>query len=177
MIIVEGPDGAGKTQLVLRLADDLGVEVAPKVVQPDMTSEVDLLDWCKREMMTWPQKRLYDRFPLVSEFIYGPMYRHDVRAPFKDLDQLKAAWDNFKATDPLVIVCLPPLSEVLQNVNRSDTDNSAVNGPQMSGVYWQYHNFAAGTYSLVWDYTNPFSYEPMLQNIKRISYRRNYLEY
>ena len=55
MIILEGPDGAGKTLLAQRLSEELHVPVQPKVVQSDMTSEVDLVDWCGREIRTWPR--------------------------------------------------------------------------------------------------------------------------
>lgn len=177
MIIVEGPDGAGKTQLVLRLADELQVPVEPKVVQPDMSSEVDLLRWSSDQIRGWPEKKIYDRFPLISEFIYGPIFKHNVRTPFKDFAELRILHDNFRAAQPVIIYCLPPVTEVLANVSRDDTDNSAVNSPAIHGVYWAYHNLAASSYGVVWDYTIPQSYELMLQHVKSQSYRRNYLEY
>lgn len=178
MIILEGPDGAGKTRLALRLADDLGVPINPKVVQADMSTEVDLAYWCEGQMREWPRKVIYDRFPLISEFLYGPVFKHDIRPSFKNFELLYQLHAQFELASPVVVYCLPPVSEVLQNILDETTENDAVIGTAIAGVYWGYFNLAASqSPRLVWDYTIPDTYEKLVQKIKQLSWERNRIEY
>lgn len=178
MIILEGPDGAGKTRLALRLSEELQVPINPKVVQADMSTEVDLAAWCRAQMGDWPRPVIYDRFPLISEFVYGPVFKHDIRPAFKNYSDLYWLHQQFAQHDPVVVYCLPPIDEVLSNINREDTDNEAVRGTAIAGVYWNYFNQAArSTPQLVWDYTQPTDYNTLVQKIRRHSWERNKLEY
>src|SRR5690554_3611457 len=85
IIIVEGMDGTGKTTLVQQLAHLL--EVKPRkyvgslgpsddyrlVLVNRTISEITELEIASAEGRSI--KRLYDRFPLISEAIYGPVLR------------------------------------------------------------------------------------------------------
>ena len=178
MIILEGPDGAGKTRLALRLADELRVPIEPKVVQADMSTEVDLASWCEDQMRGWPRKVIYDRFPLISEFKYGPIFKHDIRPAFKNFELLYQLHAQLQLSDAIIIYCLPPISEVLQNVLDEATDNEAVIGTALAGVYWAYFNEAAQqSPRLVWDYTKPETYDKLVQRVKQLSWERNRIDY
>ncbi|MCA1807247.1 MAG: ATP-binding protein [Actinobacteria bacterium] len=45
MIVVEGPDGAGKTTLIRDLSALLNIPVAPRVVSQETKAMVDLRQW------------------------------------------------------------------------------------------------------------------------------------
>ena len=69
MIIVEGPDGAGKTTLIRQLQErwpDLAV--APRVVSKDAEAMVDLQEWVNINLSDGPQYKIFDRHRLISEF-------------------------------------------------------------------------------------------------------------
>lgn len=164
MLIVEGPDGGGKTRLIERLSQDLGWQVAPRVVSKDAEAMVDLVKWVEDNLDGDLQPVIYDRHRLISEPIYGPLLRGDMEDGFCSKDWLRDKQIWFRSIAPLVIFCLPPLSTVLENVH-DDPDNVAVDR-YISQIYWLYHNAAAcwtGPFAY-WDYTaddyhNLFAYK------------------
>jgi len=131
MIIVEGMDGTGKTTLVQQLAHRLGVQpekfvgsLGPsddyRLVLVDRTiSEIHELEIASRERR--PIKRLYDRFPLISEAVYGPVLRG--RNCFGGL--YYPLRSRLLALKTVIIYCRPNREVIWANVQQ---------GPQMSGV-------------------------------------------
>lgn len=177
MIILEGPDGAGKSMLAMRLSEELRVPVKPRVVSSDMSTEVDLFYWCRDEINRWPEAAIYDRFPLISELIYSPVFRDRPRPTFDEFSWLAKLYKEFFSIKPVVIVCLPKWEEVYANVMREETDNRVVQD-KIRSIYWLYFALAAQRPEfLVWDYTQPMEYETLLQNIRTQSWRNNHLEY
>lgn len=153
MIIVEGPDGAGKTNLIRRLEKSLGLKPEPRVVSKDTEMMGDLMAWVEADLASWPRPALYDRHRLISEPIYGPVLRQNMQPGFDDQHWLQEMMLRFNAARPLVIYCLPPLAVVMANV-RSGTDNVVV-ADQIEKIYWLYFMAAArDTHSMVWDYTS-----------------------
>jgi adenylate kinase family enzyme len=75
-IAIDGPDGAGKTTLINRLASDLGREVIHSGGPPKSRQE-----WTDRQLRFRGLARqpvLIDRLPHISEQIYGPLYNRKV---------------------------------------------------------------------------------------------------
>lgn len=177
MIIVEGSDGAGKTRLVLRLIDDLGVRPEPRRVSKDMEALVPLKQIVEDDMKTWPRKALYDRHRLISEPIYSIIFRDKPHDGFEDRAWVSDMLYQFTRANPIIIYCLPPLKEVIANVNRGD-DNKIVKNEIVS-IYWAYHFQACQTpNAFVWDYTRPSNnYGILLSHIKRHGKARFNLEY
>ena len=144
MIVIEGPDGAGKTTLL----NDLQRGVPRLTLQSrHSTSEggpiSNLVEWVEHHLV-WNRpnnphrRRLYDRFPLISEPIYGPAIRGGVVDKFNNPLWLAEAWAEFWSHDPLIVVCLPPLRVVRANLSME---------PQMAGVrenidriWWSYYS-------------------------------------
>jgi len=153
MLIVEGPDGAGKTTLIERLAEDLDLPVAPRVVSKDTEFMVDMVDWVELNLADGPQRMIFDRHRLISEPIYGPVLRGTMDPGFDNLTWLYAKQQEFRQTNPFVIFCLPPVESVLRNVY-SDVDNKVVRD-HIDTIYWLYLNAASlwTNRSSVWDYT------------------------
>lgn len=137
MLIVEGPDGSGKTTLIRRLSQDLRIPIAPKVVASDMTPLVDLAKWTEENTAKGFQRRLFDRHRLISEPIYGPATKTRQDPRFSDLGWLQEQMMLFYASRPLIVYCLPPLEFVRENVARVESDNEAVAG-RIGAIYAGY---------------------------------------
>lgn len=139
MIVVEGPDGSGKTQLVKSLQLMTGFPLTPKAVSPDQKAYVDMPNYIETHLAMGFGKRLYDRFTLISGPIYGPL--HGMRPP-NDIymDEIQGyIWKGrfYNRVKPLIIYCLPPVDVVKANVEREDTDNSVVS-EVWEQAYWAY---------------------------------------
>lgn len=115
MIILEGPDGGGKTTLLKRLS-----EFYPSIPVHARASEgvdgpvKDLYEWAHDDVSTWFGQGLhfYDRHPLISEYIYGPLVRGGMDDRFHTTELRRRL-----ARRALVIVCLPPLAVVRRAVS------------------------------------------------------------
>lgn len=131
IIIVEGMDGTGKTTLIQQLAHRL--EVQPRkfvgslgpsddyrsVLVNRTISEITELEVASAEGR--PIKRLYDRFPLISEAVYGSVLRgHNcfggLYYPLRG---------RLLALKTMIIYCRPDRDVIQTNVQQA---------PQMSGV-------------------------------------------
>lgn len=165
MIIVEGPDGAGKTTLINQLVERYGLEVAPRVVSPDTKDLVDLKVWVDKNLDDGFQWKLFDRHRLISEFCYGPTLRQEQRPGFLDMDWVHfSLWRLYTKVQPLIIYCLPPFETVHENIHRADTDNSALYGHSQQ-IYAAYlerstmDQLVLPGKVLVWDYTRDYMLE------------------
>lgn len=113
MIMVEGPDGAGKTTLVNQLVEKY--DFLP--VKRDMTSGVSAYQWMIDELQTWEKGkiiRIYDRFPLIGEKIHGPILRGKMEPAFNERESMKLLLMRV-TLDSLIIYCRPPLGNILAN--------------------------------------------------------------
>ena len=114
MVIIEGVDNSGKTTLANTLSQHFNY---PLIHSPGHCSE--MLDWAKAHLLTGGY-RIYDRFPCISEHIYGPVIRG--RDEFKSVLG-KKIMTLFLDKNPLIIYCKPPDSVIRANM-----------GEQMGGV-------------------------------------------
>jgi hypothetical protein len=153
MLIVEGPDGAGKSTLVERLSKDLDMYVMPKVVDKDTNPMVNLVQWVHDDVTSGLKRAMYDRHRLISEPIYGPVIRSRMEPGFDNPRWLREYQRKFRELEPFVIFCIPPIEAVLSNVD-GDQDNIVVK-EHIELIYWLYFNLAAiwATPTAVWDYT------------------------
>lgn len=156
MIIVEGPDGSGKDTLIAQLMSDFGTLVVrgPRAVKSSHAGPVDNLGkWVAEDLRQWPWSeatRIYNRHPLISEPIYGPLLRGHVDPGFQ------MSWDlawNYFTSNTLVIFCLPPLSVVMNNVSQArDMPGVAENIEKI----WESYRAGAKEYpgwAMKYDYT------------------------
>lgn len=129
MIIVEGPDGGGKTYLLKELvkqlqrwALDLKIAEPVKIIHSPGPLEHGLFKWATNALDLAKEPIIFDRFPFFSEPVYGPILRHGILLSDNQLDDLEvrlAEWD------PLVIYCRPSLATLKE---------SSLVMEQMSGV-------------------------------------------
>lgn len=164
MIIVEGPDGAGKTTLIEQLKERYGLEVAPRVVTKGAEAMTDLKVWVEQNLAEGFQYRIFDRHRLVSEFIYGPLLRQQQQPGFTDMSW---SWRQlaklYEGVEPIIIYCLPPLEVVKANVS-SDPENVVV-ADHIEAMYTAYvHRISLDMihrprHTVIWDYTTDFMLE------------------
>lgn len=170
-VIVEGPDGGGKTTLLqyLHTVTNLPIHAkfstslgGPKdslhsLVDADMQSWWNGLNADPHYRKDWEpggvkESYLFDRHPLISEPIYGLHVRKDIQPEFLT-EWFASRWRDFLEYDPLVIFCLPPFEAITTNVNpHRDMQGVWAN---MRRMYDQY-TIQALQYpgsSMVYDYT------------------------
>lgn len=159
MLILEGPDGAGKTTLAGMISNDWGIPIAPKVVASDTSTQVNLVNWVDNNLEEGLQWTLFDRHRLISEPIYGTIVRNEMSArEFLDFSWLSAKMQQFYDTMPVIVYCLPPLRTIKNNL-RDDPNNTVVS-MYAEKLYAAYATRAAVDYALspanvvIWDYTH-----------------------
>jgi hypothetical protein len=159
MLIIEGPDGSGKSTLAGRLSNKLDIPLRKRewlsddhrgpIMSPSEYVDNDLLNWGTEPL------HIYDRYPLISELVYGPVLRGNLDYRMGDPKWLRARYNTLRSMC-VVIWCIPPLNTVIKNVE----DQSV---PQMEGVreeietLWFSYNAQASMYSgvgMIYDYTN-----------------------
>lgn len=158
MIIVEGPDGAGKTTLIKSLVQVTDLPVAPRVVSKEAEAMIDLKRWTEDNVMQGFQGVIYDRHRLISEPIYGSVLRNRFEPGFSDLYWLhQMNFQLYLQVKPILIYCLPPFPVVYDNV-KDDPDNDRV-ASKIRKIYSLYVNKAATDRvmydnTFIYDYTN-----------------------
>jgi hypothetical protein len=120
-MIVEGPDGAGKTYLAGQLAQHYGLEYCrpPKEALSSTHGPLGpiLYEWWD-EQLALPQSELatkiYDRCFYISDPIYqlAVPQRHLILEPFEMVRGISRLWN----IEPFLIFCLPPWDIQLSNV-------------------------------------------------------------
>jgi len=114
MIIIEGMDNSGKTTLAKTLAAHFDW---PLVHSPGYCP--GMIDWTKKALLEDTIK-IYDRFPLISEAVYGPILRNNNSF---NSEKGKALISLFYDRKPLIIYCNPPVKIIERRM-----------GEQMEGV-------------------------------------------
>lgn len=158
VIVIEGPDGSGKTNLIGELSRDLLTPIHKKASSPTGGPVKNIWEWAYDDVTTMHRQRfqIYDRHPLISELIYGPIVRETIDERFytregQDLCQL------FRGA-VLVIFCDPGILEVEKNTHAN---------PHMPGVteHWKqiflmYRSVLNHWHgdALTWDYRNMSTY-------------------
>lgn len=144
MIIVEGPDGAGKTTLVRHMAEKFMIPVAERVVAKDThpIDGVDLKQWTEKNLKAGLQWMIFDRHRLISEPIYSACMNRKTHEGFDDIHWLTARMIDFTRIHAFIVYCIPPYM-VVENNLRDDEDNTSIWGYSES-IYNAYVAAAAG---------------------------------
>lgn len=157
MVILEGPDGSGKSSLIRRLSDDMDIPIHERASHSTRGPIDDLFEWAKKDVLTWHEQpfALYDRHPFVSEFVYGPICRGFMDARFHTPEARQLVKEF--SYNSIVIFCDPGTYEIQNNVHRD---------PHMAGVDRNINQITFMYRSLFtvwptplrvmrWDYTTP----------------------
>jgi hypothetical protein len=143
VIIVEGPDGAGKSTLVHHLAEKYDIPIAAKVVDEDTKPMIDdLKHWTEVNLKKGLQWMIFDRHRLISEPIYGPCMGRKAQPGFDDIHWFTGRMIDFTRIHPFIIYCLPAFEVVKSNL-ADDPKNIAVSS-FIEPIYNSYVAQAAG---------------------------------
>lgn len=128
MIIVEGPDGSGKTTLAKRLHEDLnarGLNVSLNVSKGDVPQDplgkaldaiADSLRWRHDPSKFRPV--IYDRL-VLSEVVYGRILRESWQAGLNPQAASLLLGMMGDLRTPLIF-CMPPAEQIVENALRSE---------------------------------------------------------
>lgn len=111
IIVLEGPDGCGKSTLIKQLNKDLGLPIfqsgGPKTKEAmeKMLDELEIMSHCQ-------QIYLCDRAPFVSEIIYSQAFGREPVIPAKDL------MDYWLLPNLKIIYCRIDQAAALANMDR-----------------------------------------------------------
>lgn len=156
MIIVEGPDGAGKSTLVKELCDHYGFEVGVRGVKDrDLLWTVTVPDTFRAlgdAVQGHEAPRVWDRL-YYSDFVYAP-----IQGRFPAFKPVQSGFIEMVINQTLkapVIWCMPPRREVMRH---------ALNVHQMEGVNENLNIIYDSYVNLMGDcapYPNHFTYNYM----------------
>lgn len=158
MVIVEGPDGTGKTKLCEGLCEAYALKYT-RYAQLSSTSGPDgpaIADWWDLQIAEQRPDRVYDRCFFISEIIY------QLATPGRKLivpaERMIDGITRLHTFDPLIIFCDIPWEAAIANIGQRDR-LAGVDDPQLEKIHWAYRSFYAmwslGLFEnvLTWDYT------------------------
>lgn len=177
-LVVEGPDGAGKTTLIRQLQEDFHWKLAPRF---STSTGGPLDDIYHRTMsnMSKPTYGIYDRHPVISEPIYALNLERPLDPGFMSIEYHRMR-TRFFTGDPQMnipgarlILCLPPKRVIRKNL-RAEVQLAGVEG-NIGGLIQSYkdigHHISAGRWpgwAYLYDYTKPHAYELLKENLCQI---------
>lgn len=115
MIIVEGPDGGGKTTLARELSQKFGLQMARHGTRsnlPEGDVRARVYDAFGEAVRGHDPVRVHDRL-YYSELVYGKVLRQHIRFSLIEQRYIHKLIVAFK---PPIIMCIPPLEVVKANV-------------------------------------------------------------
>jgi hypothetical protein len=117
-LIIEGCDGSGKTGLVERLTLSLAMPVHARASTSISGPVEDVDAWVAHDVETLFEQppSIYDRHPIISEPIYAPIARNVKPFGMFQSEVWYTARQYVLAQHALLVVCLPPWSDVRRNV-------------------------------------------------------------
>lgn len=163
MIIVEGPDGAGKTTLAEAIAADFRLEYRrnPKVSSTEGPEGPSAYEWFIAELLAGyrhVREGVYDRIFPISELVYrSVMETTSSVSP----SQMTYAQSLLAATDSLIIFCLPADELVYANLKKGKSKQlKGLTRAKAEQLVWTYHTVAhlwgltRGTRVVMYDWDN-----------------------
>ena len=142
-VVVEGPEGSGKTTLAKRLAEDLEMTYKHEGPPPDLNAAQMFRHYID-PIVGLEKPTVFDRLG-YSEFVYGPFLRSGtVFSPHGYMDLVKAYATH--------ILCLPPLETVIENWKASKKRQEAVTLEILCRVWFAYNDAGSRSFDLHYSY-------------------------
>jgi len=144
MIVIEGMDNSGKTTLQRQLQSLLGGEgyITVSKKSPGPLPGEELVDWTHQELTEMKPGELviYDRFPIISETVYGTELRNfnvflSPRVPEETREKAKEAVDLFHRNGPLIIYCRPSKDTIIEFDQRDQMEGVKENASDLLTQY------------------------------------------
>lgn len=171
MIILEGPDGAGKTTLLKNLLVTFpDIPERPRFVPHEGPGDMgDLYQAVYNDFeqnVVTRNLAFYDRHPLWSEYVYGSvMPDREVFPSFTSPAARSMA--KYLASSSLVILCLPPLATIKQNLGQDIVQMDGV-PENIFRIYQQYQVLRSLWPGRVvtYDYTRDFDHMLIVSEVR-----------
>jgi len=152
MIIVEGMDNTGKTTLIKNLVSEFKLDVRGS--PSHLVGTPQLMLWVEDEIeIKYDKPPIYDRWPLISEEVYGPMLRGS-----SDAEGRFIGWAARMCA--LIIYCKPPIEKILNFGTRAQMEGVITHGKLLVKEYDKVMKRYAqqGWGVVMYDYTRVGSY-------------------
>ncbi len=151
MIILEGIDGSGKTSLAKRLCRDLGLPIHERASHSITGPVPDPFGWAEKDIKSWYDQPLsiYDRHPMISEFIYGPIVRGTIDPRFHQDDVLY----NLFCDGSLVIFCDVTFDTVIDNLEDDEQMFGVIDHAAALHLVYRTYALQFAGMKTTWDYT------------------------
>ena len=154
-VLIEGPDGAGKTTLIKQLMEDMpDLRLMGRFCTSEGGPIDDLFPEVRARMSEFGlPSALFDRHPLWSEYIYS----HELGRPIAPgfLTSAARSLTRTMKRECMVILCMPPLERVRANLGHEEQmpgvtehidriyEGYAIRGSQYTGrVFWYNYTYA-----------------------------------
>jgi hypothetical protein len=175
-IIVEGPDGSGKTDLAHRIAAAFNRDYRrppPEALSSTRGPAAWLADWWDGQLALHPNSLahgVYDRCFYISDPIYQQAQVN--RDLLMDGKQLAAGIARLWSVEPVIIFCLPPFNVQLANVNSAErerlegVDDQAL--LKIDNAYWAAYAWVSQALFenvMLFDYTEEGSWERLTSKL------------
>lgn len=157
-IILEGPDGSGKTTLGQELQGHFPkMEMHPRFCTSKEGPIENLAEEVFKDIKSKPTHFIYDRHPCVSEYVYNSAIPERARKGIK-LDFLTSQMERVRlrvAHHSLTVFCLPPFEAVKANIERDAGDQMPGVLENIFPIYQQYymHYLMWPGHKIHYDYT------------------------
>lgn len=169
MIIVEGPDGAGKSTLIDSLRGLLRLPLGVRSSSRDRLWETTVADsWqaVAEDVNPRSEPYLWDRF-FWSEMIYSQIMQRKCAFTVSEAVRLR---DVLESIDALLILCMPRLEVVRRNVVSTE-QHAWVNETTIDEIYNRYaelvnpqHPFSLEN-MVIHDYTRPLQTHTVMGHV------------
>lgn len=119
MIIIEGPDNAGKSTLATQLSLALGIPIhhsgGPAQNEDEIVNRAEIV-------FDNNGHKIFDRVPFISDYVYRTVMQ-DKPSPFTDIKLVHRYIKRMKKQHPVVIFCWPPKHVMLSLEGHSKSEH------------------------------------------------------
>jgi hypothetical protein len=180
VVIIEGPDGTGKTSLAERIADRYNLEYRrPSVLSSTLgPADASIETWWRQQLRNDDGAGVYDRCFWISEPIFQLAIPH--RPLLVEGAKFAIGLQDLLLARPLIIFCLPEWEKTRPIVMSGREKLEGVDERELEKVHWAYWNSYAHFYNnepnltLLWDFHRASDKEKQLMVAVGNYLRREY---
>lgn len=166
MIVVEGPDGAGKSTMCWRLCEAFNLPLHERASHGRAGPVDNLFDWAYADVTTMADQPIavYDRHPLLSEYVYGPIVKSRLSDGFCSTTAHNLI--RMMARSVIVVLCRPPNERLAASVSDDrDMPGVSTNIERIGAAYDALKMFWPGRI-VSYDYSKPHTLDEVMASCR-----------